>query len=546
MELSHLIKSSQVENVCMHCPLKPSVTGTLCVSSHHLLLSARPLEGARLGKCELWLLHCAVDSVEKSVHNIAVLKNKENDHEQESRSSSGIVTLRCKDLRVIQLEIPGMEETLNVASSVQALSSLDSVTLTYPFFFRPAGCKLGKGWPRDTMEIFYNKLKAETDFWRLSHVNAGFKLCPSYPEKVIVPISCSDDSLRKAAAFRQGHRFPILTYHHRRNKAVMLRSAQPLVGPTHRRCEEDEMLLNVALANQLCGFIIDIRSEHEARQQRSMGGGTENKDWYPNWKVLYRPLERGPALQNSLTRLVAACYEPCLEINRWLTRLRTSHWMTHVREALNIAGLAVECIERVDSCVLVHGEEGTDNTLLVTSIAQLILSPDCRTLAGLQDLIEREWLQAGHPFQVRCARSGWSQERALQESPSFLLFLDCCWQLTRQFPMAMEFNEKLLCMLATHAYSSQYGTFLCNNEKERFLYKVREQTHSLWGFLNNFAVRQSLLNPSYKRNPLVIWPSVAPQSLQLWEGFFLRYLIPAEHKEMAWQRILELAGEEHI
>lgn len=72
----------------------------------------------------------------------------------------------------------------------------------------------------------------------------------------------------------------------------MLRSAQPLVGPTHRKCEEDEMLLNVTLEGQLCGFIIDIRSEHDARQARSMGGGTENKDRYPDWKVLYHPLER--------------------------------------------------------------------------------------------------------------------------------------------------------------------------------------------------------------------------------------------------------------
>lgn len=52
----------------------------------------------------------------------------------------------------------------------------------------------------------------------------------------------------------------------------------------------------------------------------------------------------------------------------------------------------------------------------------------------------------------------------------------------------------------------------------RSLCKVREQTHSLWGYLNNFAVRKNFLNPVYKENQLVIWPSVAPQSLQLWEG----------------------------
>lgn len=32
--------------------------------------------------------------------------------------------------------------------------------------------------------------------------------------------------------------------------------------------------------------------------------------------------------------------------------------------------------------VLVHGAEGTDFTLLVTSLTQVILNPDCRTVRG--------------------------------------------------------------------------------------------------------------------------------------------------------------------
>ncbi|XP_068124972.1 myotubularin-related protein 9-like [Hyperolius riggenbachi] len=547
MELSHFIQSSQVENVRLYQPLKPPVTGTLCVSSHHLLLSASPLEGKIQEKCELWLLHCAVDSIEKSVHNFAVLKSKDSGQDGESRVSSGIVTLKCKDLRVIQLEIPAMEETLNVARSVQALSALDSVTLTYPFFYRPAGCKLGEGWPTDTMENFYTKLKAETDCWRLSLVNANFRVCSSYPEKVIVPVSCSDATLRKAAAFRKGCRFPILCYYHANNKAVLLRSAQPaMFGSIYRGWEEDEMLLNAVLVvGQGCGFIIDIHNEKEVKQVRRKGSSTKRKARLSNWRVLHRPLEGGCSLQSSLTRLVQACYETYLGMNRWLSKLEASQWMSHIKEALSTAGLVVECVEREGTSVLVQGEEGTDNTLLVTSLAQLILSAHCRTVAGFQDLIEREWLQAGHPFQLRCARSGWSQGRCQQECPYFLLFLDCCFQLMRQFPRAMEFNDDFLCMLASHAYCSEYGTFLCNNENERLYYKVREQTNSLWNFMNSFKVRQHLLNPIYEENPLVIWPSVAPQSIQLWEGFFLRHLVSIEDKEMAWKRIQNLVDESY-
>lgn len=43
--------------------------------------------------------------------------------------------------------------------------------------------------------------------------------------------------------------------------------------------------------------------------------------------------------------------------------------------------------------MLVHGAEGTDTTLLVTALAQLILDPSCRTLEGFQGLLEREWIE---------------------------------------------------------------------------------------------------------------------------------------------------------
>lgn len=43
--------------------------------------------------------------------------------------------------------------------------------------------------------------------------------------------------------------------------------------------------------------------------------------------------------------------------------------------------------------MLVHGAEGTDATLLVTALAQVILDPGCRTVVGFQGLLEREWIE---------------------------------------------------------------------------------------------------------------------------------------------------------
>ena len=44
-------------------------------------------------------------------------------------------------------------------------------------------------------------------------------------------------------------------------------------------------------------------------------------------------------------------------------------------------------------------------------------------------LVEREWLQAGHAFHERCARSAFAVTKKRSEAPTFLLFIDCVWQV---------------------------------------------------------------------------------------------------------------------
>ncbi|NWS29827.1 MTMR9 protein, partial [Polioptila caerulea] len=320
----------------------------------------------------------------------------------------------------------------------------------------------------------------------------------------------------------------------------LLRSSQPLTGPNRRRCREDEKLLGTILDEGERGFIIDTRSAQAAKQARMSGGGTEPKSSYPQWRRLHRALDRGRPLQESFARLVEACSDPSLSMDRWLGRLDGSRWLSHVKAALSTACLAAQCLDREDSKVLVHGAEGTDTTLLVTALAQLILDPSCRTLEGFLGLLQREWIEAGHPFHVRCARSASSHARGKQEAPLFLLFLDCVWQLSRQFPLSLEFGEQLLLTLSDNAYASAYGTFLCNSEKERSLCKVKESTHSLWAWLEQPEEKHKYLNPLYSHNPLVIWPSVEPQSIQLWQGFFLRWIRPSQHLQEAWDEIQRL------
>ncbi|XP_073442477.1 myotubularin-related protein 9 isoform X2 [Dendrobates tinctorius] len=476
MEFAELIKTPRVDKVQLHRPFHPTVGGTLCLTGHHLILSSRQDNSE-----ELWLLHSNIDSIEKRFIG-----------------SSGTITIKCKDLRVIQLEITGMDESLNVASSI------------------------------------------ETEDWRLSEVNQDFSVCPSYPSVVIVPKSIDDESLHKVAAFRQGGRFPVLSYYHRKNGMVMMRSSQPLTSTNGRRCKEDEKLINATLRPGKRGYIIDTRSLNVAQQARARGGGFEPEAYYPQWRRIHKTIERFNILQESLIKLVEACNDQSHNMDRWLSKLEASNWLSHIKEILTTACLAAQCIDREGASVLVHGSEGMDSTLQVTSLAQIILEPKCRSIRGFEALVEKEWLQAGHPFQHRCAQSAYSNSKQRWEAPTFLLFLDCVWQILRQFPCSFEFNERFLVTLFEHAYASQFGTFLGNNDFERNKLKLRQKTLSLWSWVNQPNELHKFTNPLYEANGLVIWPSVAPQSLLLWEGVFLRWNRSSKYLEDAYEEMIHI------
>ncbi|RXM28678.1 Myotubularin-related protein 9 [Acipenser ruthenus] len=456
MEFAELIKTPRVDNVVLHRPFMSRVEGTLCLTGHHLILSSRQDSNE-----ELWLLHSNIDSIEKRF--VGTL---------------GTVIIKCKDLRIIQLDIPGMEECLNIASSIEALSTLDSVTLMYPFFYRPMFELIEDGWNTFLPEQSFKQIESLTDEWRLSYVNKDFNVCPSYPPILAVPKSIDDDTIRKVATFRHAGRFPVLSYYHKKNGMVMMRSGQPLTGSNGRRCKEDEQLINATLRAGKRGYIIDTRSINVAQQAKARGGGFELEAHYPQWRRIHKTIERSNILQESLIKLVEACNDQSHNMDRWLSKLEASNWLTNIKEILTTACLAAQCIDREGASVLVHGTEGTDSTLQVTSLAQIILDPTSRTIRGFESLVEREWLQ--------------------------------------------------------------FGTFLGNNSFERGKLKLPQKTVSLWSWVNRPQDTERFLNPLFEANSLVIWPSVSPQSLLLWEGVFLRWNRSSKCLDEAYEEMIHI------
>ncbi|KAJ2673105.1 phosphatidylinositol-3-phosphatase ymr1 [Coemansia sp. RSA 1085] len=111
-----------------------------------------------------------------------------------------------------------------------------------------------------------------------------------------------------------------------------------------------------------------------------------------------------------------------------------------------------------------------------------------------------------------------------ETSPVFQQFLDCVFQLWVQHPTMFEFNERFLLDLFYHLHSAQFGTFLCNNMKERSAVDLASTTTSIWAWMeqsNHVYVNELYQGDENKRDQRTIAPN--PQFVQYWSAMFSGY-----------------------
>jgi hypothetical protein len=92
-----------------------------------------------------------------------------------------------------------------------------------------------------------------------------------------------------------------------------------------------------------------------------------------------------------------------------------------------------------------------------------MIDPYYRTVEGFLALLQKEWCAFGHKFEDRLGLSTHSKET----SPVCLQFLDCVWQMTRQFPTNFEFSSHFPAFIAQVMYSGLFLNFRRNSERER-------------------------------------------------------------------------------
>lgn len=399
--------------------------------------------------------------------------------------------------------------------------------------------------------------------WRVSMANLDHKLCPTYPQEILLPASISDSVLEKVAQFRSARRIPAVVWRNTANGAVLARCSQPEVGWLGWRSSEDEELVRAVA--EACAYdsgtnsrhssgsdissgsfdhasqsgeipslkdlsaeaaargevkrvlIIDARSYAAAVGNRARGGGVECPEYYPNAEILFMNLANIHRIRNSFQALRSLCHSPPDQTS-WFQALDSTKWLHHMSGLLRASVRSATALQTEGRPVIVHCSDGWDRTPQIVSLSQLLLDPYYRTLEGFQVLVEKEWLDFGHKMADRCGQ-GLGCADANERSPIFLQWLDCVHQLLLQFPCHFEFNLTFLVKLAEHTYSNLFGTFLANSLSERRRQRIKERTRSIWGYLRSHPGK--FRNFLFVRRDEVLWPRCEVRDLLLWQDVYV-------------------------
>lgn len=441
--------------------------------------------------------------------------------------------LHCKNGQVVlfsaKRRIAGSLQELTEVLSAMAFKDSSCNGVDFPFTHFTALKAIA---PPDRSRRTHLPLLADYDRLGLTNCRAlrvinqdQLLLCETYPQYLVVPSQMSDVELHAVTHYRSKQRLQSVVYKDAPSGATLSRCAQPLVGLQSNRSAEDERLV-AQLANGRKMYIVDARPKLSTQGNRLMGKGTELAKFYEGCELLFMNIGNIHAVRESWQQVMALTQPAADGDSAWLGHLAAAGWLDHVQRILGAAARIATLLRSSGSSVLVHCSDGWDRTPQLTSLAQLLLDPYYRTLEGFATLVEKEWLAFGHMFARRHGH-GSGDHGDEQRAPIFVLWLDCVWQLTRQFPGAFEFNGKYLLALADQSYACRCGSFLFNSDRERLQNFVRERSLSVWDYLLDLG--RDLENEAFVPFAAELIPNLSAKNLVLWKEYFQRFddsLIP--------------------
>jgi myotubularin-related protein 3/4 len=263
-------------------------------------------------------------------------------------------------------------------------------------------------------------------------------------------------------------------------------------------------------------LIVDARSYASAVTNRARGGGVECPEYYPSAEIQFMNLANIHVIRKSFQSLRQLCAMD-MEIPNFYSLLDKTNWLQHISGLISASNIVINAVEKNNRPVLVHCSDGWDRTSQICSTAEICLDPFYRTIEGFRILIEREWLSFGHKFGDRVGH-GVGADDVNERCPVFLQWLDCIFQIHQQYPCSFEFSTGYLIKLAQHVHSCLFGTFLCNNLRERLENSIPDRSFSVWSFLSAPIYKNPLYQPNRER---IIWPTSSMRSIVFWKELYL-------------------------
>mmetsp|Transcript_149823 Transcript_149823/g.481246 ORF Transcript_149823/g.481246 Transcript_149823/m.481246 type:complete len:883 (-) Transcript_149823:252-2900(-) len=462
--------------------------------------------------------------------------------DEKSVTAAGAIELKLKvstkDFRTLVL-LPKTEE--DIRSTLQAVAAFGvpgNPTLLFAFKHAEAawesrsGIQDIDGWTLYNPVQEYTRMGIETDLmpspsspWRMSKLNSDYGLCTTYPAVLAFPRNMSDQELRAVARFRKRGRLPSMSWcgGPELEYASLWRCSQTTEGLMGQKCNEDAALVECIRQGWKRGeadrdlLVIDLRPWKSAWANKAGGGGFEG---YAKCRLVFGGIDNIHCVRDAWRAMGAAVANVTEgESGTWFKDVANSSWYDYLGAILGSCLKVVKEILEHRSSVMVHCSDGWDRTAEATSLSMLCLDPYYRTQAGFLLLIQKEWCSFGHRFRTRLALG---EPPSGEFSPVFIQWLECVYQIVQYTPNAFEFSTSVLIRLAHEAFTNRYGTFLCDNERERSE-KVSTFALSFWSILLRPEESITWRNPDYKPDRAAIVPNICQANYVIWEDYWWRH-----------------------
>ncbi|CAH1987093.1 unnamed protein product [Acanthoscelides obtectus] len=342
--------------------------------------------------------------------------------------------------------------------------------------------------------------------WRISQVNFNYQTSPLLIETMIVPQSVTDSLITEAIEKFRNRFFPIWVWGTAKG-AALVRMAD-LLPAISDRTEENKLLEHIRKSHpdKKPPHIIDL----------SLPSPKDISSSFNKFRELCTPDSK---------RLFKS------QDFKFYGLLDSTKWLSYVSTCLSKAVEAADQLTNEESSVVLQEGNGQDLNCVVSSLTQLMLDPFFRTKFGFQSLIQKDWVALGHPF---ANRLGHILCKEIEQSPIFLLFLDCVWQLIQQYPTAFQISETYLTTLWDSAHISIFETFLFNCHHHRYMAAQGSGNahpplalRSVWDWREQFSERDISLfcNPLYDDTFLEpLKPNPGVSNLEIWSQCYFRWL----------------------